>query len=59
QVLVLTAPVVVCFSPNIFQDIEMVESEKFLTHGPQELIQNSQLKKKTWEDLQQVMRSLA
>jgi hypothetical protein len=58
QVAVMAADRVVCFSPEIFQSLQKEADLKFQTHSPEDLLKKPELKKQTWEDLKQVMKSL-
>ena len=46
----------ICFSKEIFESL--ASSHKILTQSPDELLKNPGLKKKSWDDLQTVMRAL-
>jgi len=58
QVLSLSAEKVVCFSKTLYDTLAIEDSQKFYTHNPEELLKKPELKKPTWEDLKQVMKSL-
>jgi len=58
QVAVMAADRVVCFSSELYQNLNKEKENKFLTHSPEELLRKPELKKQAWTDLQGVMRSL-
>ncbi len=59
QIKALTAKEIVCFHPEIFENLKTPFSGNILlTIGPSDLIQSPALKKQTWGDLQQVMKKL-
>ncbi len=58
QISALAAQRVVCFSERLKAQLQIPENVKHLTHDPEELLRQPQLKKETWEVLKKVMRSL-
>jgi hypothetical protein len=58
QVSALAADRVVCFSKKIFESLSIEANNKFSTFSPEELLKQPTLKRQTWNDLQQVMKSL-
>jgi hypothetical protein len=56
QLLALTFRHAVCFSREIWQQLQVGEDSKTCTHHPDELLQKPELKKEAWEDLKKVLK---